>query len=89
MQPRSVRGDSGLRFFSCPASVKGAESSPVSSKPGARRYSHLREQGNDPGTLTTSPSTPAFPKGTALGSPIPSVDGVSITAGASYMVMVW
>lgn len=72
--------------FSSQAGEKGAESSSVSSKPGARRYSQLGEPGNDPGVHSTCPSPPAFPKGRAylgLGSPVPSVDGVSITAGAS------
>lgn len=73
--------------FSSQASEKGAESSSISSKPGTRRYPQFGEQGNDPGAHSTQTSPPAFPKGracTGLGCPIPSVDGVSITAGASY-----
>lgn len=73
--------------FSSQAGEKGAERSSVSSKPGARRCSQLGEQGSYPGAHSTCPSPPAFPKGrtcTGLSSPIPSVDGVSITAGASY-----
>lgn len=69
------------------AGKKGVESFYFSSKPGARRYSQPGEWGNAPGAQSTHSSPPAFPKGRAcmvLGSPIPSVGGVSITTGASY-----
>lgn len=49
----------------------------MSSRQVARRYSPLGEQGIDPGALSTCPYT-------RLGPPIPSVDDVSTTAGASY-----
>jgi len=73
--------------FSSQAGKKGAEISSISSKSGARKFSQLGEQGNDPGSLSTCPTPPAFPRGracTGLGSAVPSVDGVSVTAGASY-----
>lgn len=73
--------------FSSQEAEKRAESSSVSSKPGARRCSLFGEQRSDAGPHSTRPTPPDLPKGRAcsgLGSPVPSVDAVSMTTGPSH-----